>query len=93
MLSLSRVEERAFASPFRVPAITPASILRNPCLTPTKATAWPTLVGRGVQVAWAMVWAAMLRSARTAQTGATLWVLTMTVVAWTAWDTGRSRYE
>ena len=39
-------------------------------------------------IAFSMLWATLLRSARTAQIAATLWVIAMSVIAWTAWDGG-----
>ena len=39
-------------------------------------------------ISFAMLWASIIRSARTAQISATLWVLCMAVIAWTAWGTG-----
>ena len=39
-------------------------------------------------IAFAMLWASVIRMSRTAQIGATLWVIGMSVIASTAWDSG-----
>jgi hypothetical protein len=39
-------------------------------------------------IAFALFWAAVVRSSKAAQIGSTLWVLAMTVIAYTAWDIG-----
>jgi hypothetical protein len=39
-------------------------------------------------IAFAMLWASILRLAKAAQISSTLWVLCMTGIAWTAWDSG-----
>ena len=39
-------------------------------------------------IAFAFLWSAVLRSSKAAQISSTLWVLAMTVIAYTAWDSG-----
>jgi hypothetical protein len=39
-------------------------------------------------IAFAMLWASVIRLSRSAQIGATLWVIGMSVIASTAWDSG-----
>jgi len=39
-------------------------------------------------IAFAMLWASVISSSKIAQIAATLWVVGMSVIAWTAWDTG-----
>ena len=39
-------------------------------------------------IAFALLWSSVLRSSKAAQIGSTLWVLAMTVIAYTAWDAG-----
>ena len=39
-------------------------------------------------IAFAVLWSSLIRLSRTAQISATLWVIAMSVIAWTAWDSG-----
>jgi hypothetical protein len=39
-------------------------------------------------IAFAILWASVIRYSRSAQIGSTLWVIGMSVIAFTAWDSG-----